>query len=288
MEGVMDLELARQRLNEIYPKLNEDQKGYMDEAIALIEEAEKRKIPMRLLGSTAFLLNCPNHVALYQAMERPLTDIDLVAYLKQDREIEKMLDEMGYVVKGGRGVTMGVFLTRMIFVHKSGARRSVDVFYDKLDFCHPIEFKNRLDLSGFYTITLADLLLEKMQIVEINEKDLKDTVMLLLEHEFGTDEKTTINLDRITRLLAEDWGFYHTFTTNLNKVKAYGQTLDVLRPDEKARLNQQVDRLEEILEMVPKSLKWKMRARVGTKKRWYNEVGEGYREIASGNPDITY
>jgi hypothetical protein len=275
----MDLTAAHQRLEKILPKLDEGQRSYIEEAVAIIEEGEKRGLAMRLLGSTAFLLNCPNHVELYQALARELTDIDLVAYLKKDKDIERMMSDLGYLVKGGRGVTMGVFLTRRIFTHSSGARRSVDIFFDKLDFCHPIEFQGRLDLSGYYTITLSDLLLEKMQIVEINEKDLKDTIILLLEHQFGRNEASEINTDRITKLLSDDWGFYYTVTVNLGKVKAYCQQFDILTAEQKAHVGAQVDSLLNVIENKPKAFGWKMRARVGTKKRWYNEVAEGYREI---------
>lgn len=275
----MDHQLSRQRLQAIMPQLNDDQRDYIEQAVAIIGEAEKRKIPMRLLGSTAFLLNCPKHVSLYQALDRELTDIDLVAYAKHERDIERMLGETGFDIKGGRGVTMNVFLGRRIFVHKNGTSRNVDVFFDRLDFCHPIELRNRLDLSEYYTIALSDMLLEKMQIVEINEKDLKDTIILFLEHELGKDERSTINVDRITQLLGEDWGFYYTVTTNLKKVKSYCHRFDILTAEQKARVGDQVEKLLGIIENKPKSLKWKLRARVGTKKRWYNEVGEGYREI---------
>jgi hypothetical protein len=275
----MDVQLIDSRLNAIMPQLNDEQRDYIDQAVALIDEAEKRGIHMRLLGSTAVLLNCPKHVRLFQSLNRVLTDIDLVAYGSQEREIERMLSDLGFNVKGGRGVTMNVFTGRRIFQPISGTKRSVDVFFDKLDFCHPIEFKGRLDLSGYYTITLSDLVLEKMQIVEINEKDLKDTIIIFLEHSLGSDEKNEINLDRITKPLGEDWGFYYTVTTNLNKVKSYSLRFDVLTEEEKARVAERIDKLLELIESKPKSLKWKLRARVGTKTRWYQEVGEGYREI---------
>ena len=276
----MDLASSRSRLAAIKPSLTDDQKSYMSEAISLIEAAEERHIPMRLLGSTAFLLNCPNQVALFQAMERPLTDIDLVAYLKQDKAVEQLLGELNYVVKGGRGVTMNVFLTRRIYVHRDGGRRDVDIFYDKLDFCHPIDFRDRLDVSGYYTVPLSDLLLEKMQIVQINEKDIKDTVILLLEHELGKDESTNIGTQRIVNLLGNDWGFYYTVSTNLKKVKTYAHDIATLNSEQTVRVNQQVDKLLTLLDDMPKSRKWKLRSKVGTKKRWYNEIGEGYRECS--------
>ena len=275
----MDIELSRERLSQITPSLTDDQRSYMDEAVSLIEAAEERNIPMRLLGSTAFLINCPNNVALFQSMNRPLTDIDLVAYLKQDKQIANMLADMGYVVKGGQGVTMNVFINRKIYVHKEGVRRDVDIFFDKLDFCHPIDFKGRLDVSGYYTVPLSDLLLEKMQIVEINEKDIKDTIILLLEHELGSDERTTICRERLTHLLRDDWGFYYTVTTNLGKVRGYAERSSLLGMVQKAEISERIESILRMLDEVPKTRKWRWRARIGARKRWYNEIGEGYREI---------
>ena len=275
----MDIENSRRRLNEILPELNEEQRSYMDEAIPLIEEGEEKGIPLRLLGSTAILLNCPHHVSLYQEMDRRLTDIDVVAYLKQDKQLDKMLSGLGYVVKGGRGVTMEVFLSRMIYVNEETDRRSVDVFFDKLDFCHPIDFKDRLEISDFYTIPLSDLLLEKLQIVEINEKDLKDMLLLLLEHEFTEDESSGIGIKRLTSTLSGDWGFFYTASQNLMKLEQYSLAMDWLTADQKARITAQANALRTLLEHAPKSTKWRIRARIGTRKRWYREVGEGYRDI---------
>jgi hypothetical protein len=275
----MDLENSRRRLNGIMPALNDEQRSYMHEAIPLIEEGETRGIPLRLLGSTAVLLNCPNHVALYQEMDRRLTDIDVVAYLKKDRQLDAMLADLGYVVKGGRGVTMEVFLSRMIYVNEETDRRSVDVFFDKLDFCHPIDFTNRLDVGDFYTIPLSDLLLEKMQIVEINEKDLKDMLLLLLEHEFSQEEHLGIGIERLTSVLCSDWGFYYTATQNLKKLVEYARASDWLTPSQKTLISQQRDTLMTLLDGVPKTAKWRLRSKIGTRKRWYREVGEGYRDI---------
>jgi len=275
----MDIENSRRRLNEIMPALNDEQRSYMNEAIPLIEEGERQGIPLRLLGSTAVLLNCPNHVPLYQQMDRRLTDIDVVAYLKKDKQLDSMLSDLGYVVKGGRGVTMEVFLSRMIYVNEKTDRRSIDVFFDKLDFCHPIDFKDRLELGDFYTIPLSDLLLEKMQIVEINEKDLKDMLLLLLEHEFTQEESLGIGIGRLTSILCSDWGFYYTATRNLQNIVEYSHASEWLTPAQKSRISEQVDGLTTLLDDGPKTTKWRLRAKIGTRKRWYREVGEGYRDI---------
>jgi len=112
-----------------------------------------------------------------------------------------------------------------------------------------------------------------MQIVRINEKDIKDTLALLLEHEMGKSDKETIDVELITKTLSEDWGFYYTVTTNLGKVRTFMDTYKLTEED-RAVINKKLDTLISAIENQPKSLRWKLRAKVGTKQKWYNEVEE--------------
>lgn len=264
--------------------LSSEQAVYIDQAVAIVDEGHRRGIPLRLLGSTAVLLSCPGQADLFHAIARPLTDVDLIALERYRAQVERMMRHLGYRVRGGRGVTMDVFVGRDIFVHDDPGHPHVDVFYDKLDFCHAIDFRDRFDAASPYTILPSDLLLEKMQIVEINEKDLKDTVVLLLEQDLVPDEPAGIGLKRIGTLLSDDWGFYYSVTTNLRKVKQYAESLELLTGPQRERIARQVDTLLEWIDSRPRSVRWKLRARVGTKVRWYAEVGEGYREIG-GAPE---
>ena len=136
--------------------------------------------------------------------------------------------------------------------------------------CHTVIFKDRLKIDN-WTISLADLLLEKMQIAEISTKDFKDTAILLLEHGIGQDDRT-INMEYIGNIMSNDWGFFHTFSTNLSKLKDALIQFDSFNEKEREIIRQ---RIEEILERVnssEKSLRWKARAKIGTKIRWYRQV----------------
>jgi hypothetical protein len=129
------------------------------------------------------------------------------------------------------------------------------------------------------TIPLADIVLEKLQIVEINPKDIKDLILLFLEHDVGDVDKETINGKYIAELLSKDWGFYYTSTINLKKVTSLmGQYLE-LSSDESKTIHQSVDKLLAMIENQPKSMGWKMRSRVGTKQKWYTEVADDYRVL---------
>jgi hypothetical protein len=252
---------------------------YVAEAEAVIAAAAERGLHLRLLGALAVIKQCPGGIWLLERTNRVLTDLDFMGYDKEIAKVETMFKELGYEVLGGRGVTMDVWVGRRIFHDPAGRRRRVDVFLDRLDFCHPIELKGRLDLHPV-TIPLTDLLLEKLQIVEINEKDLKDLVVLLLEHDVAeTEEPGRFDLSYIAGLLSAEWGFYYTVSLNFDRIRRYMETIPELSGDQKALIASRIDAIWQRVEAAPKGLRWKLRARVGPARRWYNEVGEGYREL---------
>ena len=255
---------------------------YMAEAEAIIDAARERGLHLRLLGALAVIRQCPNHVWLLERTNRILTDLDFMGYEREVRDIERMFEELGYRVLGGRGVTMDVWVGRRIFEDPEGRRRRVDVFLDKLEFCHPIDLRGRLDLDPV-TIPLTDLLLEKLQIVEINEKDLKDLIVLFLEHPVADREAPgAFDASYVADLLSDDWGFSYTVSLNLDRIRRYMQTIPDLDDGQRALVEERIDHLWSRVEAAPKSLRWKLRARVGPRKRWYNEVGEGYRDLEPG------
>lgn len=252
---------------------------YVAEAEAIIAASAERGLHLRLLGALAVIKQCPGGVWLLEKTNRVLTDLDFMGYEKEIRKVEGMFDELGYEVLGGRGVTMDVWVGRRIFHDPSGSRRRVDVFLDRLDFCHPIELKGRLDLDPV-TIPLTDILLEKLQIVEINEKDLKDLVVLLLEHDVADgQEPGTFDLAYITGLLSADWGFYYTVSLNFDRIRRYMETIAELTAEQRTLVGRRLDEIWQVVETAPKGLRWKIRARVGPSRPWYKEVGEGYREL---------
>jgi hypothetical protein len=255
---------------------------YMAEARAVIDAARERGLHLRLLGALAVIQQCPNHVWLLERTNRILTDLDFMGYDREVRDVERMFEELGYRVLGGRGVTMDVWVGRRIFEDPEGRRRRVDVFLDKLEFCHPIDLRGRLDLDPV-TIPLTDLLLEKLQIVEINEKDLKDLIVLFLEHPVADREAPgAFDASYVAGLLSDDWGFSYTVSLNLDRVRRYMQTIPDLDDGQRALVEERIDHLWSRVEAAPKSLRWKLRARVGPRRRWYNEVGEGYRDLEPG------
>jgi hypothetical protein len=161
---------------------------------------------------------------------------------------------------------------RLVFVDPA-SERHVDVFIEKLEMCHDIDFSDRLEID-YPTISLVDLLLEKMQIVQINEKDIIDTIMLFAEHNVGDGDKETINTTYLSGLCSKDWGLWKTVTTNLEKTKRFVYKYDAVETSLKDDVASKIDRTLDLIEKEPKSLGWKARARVGEKKKWYRDVGD--------------
>ena len=158
----------------------------------------------------------------------------------------------------------------MIFINNTNGRQ-IDVFLDRLEMCHKIEYKERLEID-FPTVPLAELLLQKMQIIKISEKDIVDTTMLLLSHDIGNNDDNTINGSYISKILSKEWGFYYTVTTNLRKVASLMRDFKVLKEEEKNIVDKRIEELLKKIDEVPKSRSWKLRARVGTSKKWYRDV----------------
>jgi hypothetical protein len=155
----------------------------------------------------------------------------------------------------------------------------IDVFFDRLAYNHPIDYRNRLEIN-IYSVSLTDLLLQKLQIVQINDKDLKDGMLLLLAADIGEidrarpADKDVINVKYLAKLLSEDWGFYYTATMNLSKIKVAMEKVAALTEENRTTIRSKADTILAYLERAPKSGKWKSREKVGTKKIWYNEVSD--------------
>lgn len=247
-----------------------EREKFENELKHILKASQEAGLLLRVIGSLAFQMHCPQFGYLQAAMGRAYTDIDFAAYGKQSRPIQALLTSIGYVEN--REVFINSEGERAIF-DKPGAGLHVDVFYEKLDFCHTIYWKDRLEVDS-PTIPLAELLLEKMQIVRINEKDVIDTIMLLLEHTLGQGDDETINMEHVARLCASDWGLWRTTTMNLDKVQQLAQGYPQLTPGQKARITEQVQAILRRIESEPKPLAWKLRARIGDRVKWYKDVDE--------------
>lgn len=246
---------------------------YLEEARRLTDEALKQDMLLRVMGPIALHFYFPEYIDLYRRMERlgerVFTDIDYASYGRFRNKMVPFFEGQGYCLEKRAAMVSGG--TRLIFF--DGRVPMIDVFYDRLDYNHPIEYKGRLEIHP-YCVSLTDLLLQKLQIVQINDKDLKDAMLLLLAAKVGEADEGMINAKYVARLMAEDWGFYYTSTTNLDRIRTAVDGVKALDDAQRIRVREQADLISKHIEQAPKSWGWKNRARTGTKKIWYKEVSD--------------
>ncbi|HET8587347.1 MAG TPA: hypothetical protein VFM74_05680 [Candidatus Limnocylindria bacterium] len=236
-------------------------------ADALISAASASGAPLRLMGGVAVRLRSSSLGGI-AADRRLYHDIDLVTRLRDVRAVDAAFLTLGY--EPDRQVNAQFGTVRRVYYHPDGFH--ADLFFEKLEFCHTIDLSGRLSLDG-RTLSPTDLLLGKLQIVERNEKDLIDAAWLLLNHEFGTDAGSQIQLSRVAELTGGDWGW---FTTAGDFVAAMRSHLPALGLDAgaAAAVSERLNELEAAMRDAPKSLKWRARERVGRRVRWYRVMEE--------------
>jgi hypothetical protein len=229
-----------------------------EEAARILAAAEADNFPLRLLGGVAIYFQCPSAQSDAR-FQRAYKDFDFVTLGKWGGKTKALFTRLGYTANQAFNALHGY--QRLLFWDMPHERQ-VDIFIDRMQMCHTIDFRSRLHLDS-RTLPLADLLLTKLQIVEVNEKDLIDTMALFQDHEVLAND-TGLNSAYIARLTASDWGLYKTLTTNLQKARTFA--LERTFPEQ---IPMRISALLEAIEAQPKSLSWKTRAMIGERVRWY-------------------
>jgi len=242
-------------------------------ALKVAEAGRGAGIPLRVLGACAIRIHSPSSKPLLDQMGRSISDLDFISTGKYESKVTPFFTQLGYKPDSEAS---------KYYAHMYGMLRdrfkdpntnaTLDVFYDKLEMCHTIDLSKRLEVD-FPTISLSDLFLEKTQIVKINKKDIQDTLVLFREHPVSESDQDSLNSKYISHVLSEDWGFYYTVTTNLRNMTEHVRTFPVLS-DSADAIRKKIDQLLQIIEAEPKSFKWRMRARVGPRQKWYKDVDE--------------
>jgi hypothetical protein len=233
----------------------------LPEALALARGAADASLGLKLLGGLAVRALCPE----FPPRLRRDQDIDFACVTKQRKKVADYLAGAGCEpdrrfnnLNGDR---------QMYFTAPSG--RPIDVMVDRLSMCHVLDFRPSFDRQPF-TIDAVDVLLSKLQIIELNEKDLRDIVHLLAALPLGGGSQASIDTDRFGKLLGADWGWWRTVTGNLAKMEELLGDRPALIPDNRVyEPVAQAGRLLELAVQAPKSMKWKLRANVGDRVRWY-------------------
>ncbi len=233
----------------------------VDEAERLLDQAHRDGATLALLGGVAVRLHAPE---VPPSLDREYKDIDFAVPKGRGGDADKLLRAGGYEPEITFNAMMGK--ERMLF-HDTAHGRQVDVFVGSFRMCHEIPFGNRLS-AGERTVPLAELLLTKLQIVELNEKDVRDTVLLFHGHEVADHDDDAVNGARIAELCANDWGLWRTITANLARCREHLHDYSLADPDVE-RIGGRVDAVLDRIEQAPKSRGWKLRSKIGERKRWY-------------------
>jgi len=234
----------------------------------LMDAARTHQIGMRVIGGLAVREHSPNR---QRAFTREYPDIDFVVHKNSRRKLPIFFRDMGYIPDRQFNVLNGT--RRQIFIDTRSGRR-IDVFVGDFEMFHKLPMKDRLEVHPI-TVPLAELLLSKAQILELNRKDALDIISLLLNNHLGRDDDQKINLHRIARLCLRYWGLYKTLSINLSRIEEMLIKEDLgLTQVERQLIIRRVHRIQRTLRAINKNLFWKLRNQLGTRVRWYTEVEE--------------
>jgi hypothetical protein len=239
----------------------------VEEAGYVLSGCAEQQVSGRLLGGLAVARH--RHLPTPAPLERAYVDIDIVIGRKQGRQAKAAMLGLGYVPNDRFN---GLHGDRRLLFYDEHNGRQLDVFVGSFSMCHSLDLSGRLTLLPD-TLSVADLLLTKLQIVQINAKDLIDAAQLLRNHELGRADDPGadhLSLDRVCAVTSGDWGWYTTLSDNLAKLIAFAsdELTELAEPD-RARIEGSARSIQEAIDHAAKSLRWKARARVGRRVPWY-------------------
>ena len=237
----------------------------VDEARRVLGAIEAANVPARALGGVAVALH--EHTPLPPTLQRAYADIDLVVGRGREGDLGRVLAAAGYEPDRGFNALYGY--KRQLFWDRSNERQ-LDVFVGRFAMCHELPLEGRLDdASG--TLRPADLLLSKLQVVELNAKDVVDALALLDQHATGHErDGDVIGLDRIAAITAADWGWFTTASDTLHRLDEAAGEFDGERG---GRTRTRIAEIRDTLAAAPKSIRWRARARIGRRMPW-SEIPE--------------
>jgi hypothetical protein len=227
----------------------------VEEAVHIVEYATQRGITLRLLGGLAIRLHC----SIQNFCERDYSDIDFMGLSEENQEIMNIFSGLGYTPDRRFNTLHG---SRRLKFEDHINERHVDVFLNHLNMDHDWDLSHRLYIE-MYTLPLSDLLLTKLQICKINEKDIQDSITLLKDTTIGKeDAPNVINVEYIAEKCSQDWELYESV---LETLKTVMESLEKypLEDVEKKLVESRITLLTHTLITHPKTAKWKLRSAVG-------------------------
>jgi hypothetical protein len=233
----------------------------VEESERVVEAADERGLTVRLIGGTAIYQHA--ETAREPPFKRDYRDVDFVATREEEDEVIELMLDLGYEANE-RFNTMRRF--RLEFMDPVNERKA-DYIIDRFDFCHSWDLRDRID-RDHPTIPIEDLLLSKLQIVEVSDRDVRDIVAMFADHPVERDDDTeSIDPDYVAELCSGDWGLCKTVTMSLDRVDEYVRNNEL--PLEERRIASRVEELQGAIDDQPKTVRWKLRSLIGERKQWY-------------------
>jgi len=242
------------------------------EAVEVVIGAGEANVTLRVVGSGGIRLHCAAPGEAMDRLARPAKDIDFIVPKEDRKGMRRFLESRGYVVD--RDLLVAMEGMRYSFGHPE-TKIEIDVFVERLQFNHTIEVRHRLDRHRL-TIPLEELLLQKLQIVNLTATDILDLAVLLGTHRVAPEPAGGEEIDatHIAALLAKDWGFHHTAVRNLQRLRAATGAAVDMGQEVNGSILDRVDLLLHIIDKQPKSIAWRVRAKVGERMQWWEDVDE--------------
>lgn len=238
----------------------------VEEAVRIVDAASENDITLRIMGGVGTRLHCE----IIEFCRRDYSDIDMVGLSDQKQKIATLFEDLGYKPDKRFNALHGY--KRLKFEDYTNDRH-IDIFLDRFDMDHDWDLSSRLQLEE-YTLPVSDLLLMKLQICKINEKDIQDILTMLKDAKIGEKEAShTINITYIAKKCSQDWGLYESVLENLNKIHVMMDNYD-LTGKEEILIKKRLENLTDSLITHKKTAKWRLRAAVGKNVQWCQPVEE--------------
>jgi hypothetical protein len=241
----------------------------------IVDVARSRGADVRVLGSVAVALLCETAVPV-GAIRGVWKDLDLVCSPAAYPSMAKLLATVGF--GSDPGVELATDGTRALFRGGDQGQLAIDLFVDPIELCHRIELGRRLSF-GDLTVTPSDLLLTKLQRVDLRPWDRFDVCLLLATCPLGADHASNVELDYVAETLCNDWGFWKTARENLVSIMEASNSSDEVGegpPQVTAQVARESARVAgdivRAIDGAKKSTRWLLRSVLGTAVPWYRTV----------------
>lgn len=235
----------------------------IEEGRRVIEAADENGLSVKQIGGTAIYEHA--ETAHEEPFKRGYRDIDFVGTRDEEQELVDLMKDLRYDANR-RFNTMRNY--RLEFQDEENGRKC-DYILDKFDFCHHWSLSERIEMDH-PTVPIEDLLMSKLQIVEVSDRDVRDMIAIVSDHPVESGDSTEkIDPAYVAGLCEGDWGLYKTTTMSIDRIEEYIANNDL--PLDEATIQNRLDTLRNEIETHPKTFRWKLRSIIGERKQWYNQ-----------------